>query len=198
MQMLSVPQLANIIRSYPPLPERFLLDRCEKWVPNLNAAMCEFEINNVPRVAHFIAQTAHESGRFFYTRELWGPTRAQRGYEGRKDLGNTQPGDGFRFRGRGPIQITGRSNYRMTGAALGIDLLAQPDLLAQIDVGCRAAAYWWRTAGLNELADRGNIDHVSDRINRGRITAPVGDSNGFAERKLLTERALKELGGGRG
>lgn len=193
MMSITVQQLASVIR-HPQLPERFLLARCEQWVPALNAAMSEFGINTATRVAHFVAQTAHESGRFAYTREIWGPTRAQARYEGRADLGNTQQGDGFRFRGRGPMQVTGRANYRATGKALGIDLEAHPELLERLDIGCRAAALWWKVAGLNALADAGNVDHVSDRINRGRITAAVGDSNGYAERKQLTERALRALG----
>lgn len=192
---ISAQGLLEIIR-YPQAPERLLLQRCERWLPHLQAAMDEFGITTPERCAHFLAQLAHESGRFAFVRELWGPTRAQLRYEGRKDLGNVEPGDGFRFRGRGLIQITGRHNYFTVGRALGLDLENQPELLEQPAVAARASAWWWAQNGLNELADMGNVDHVSDRINRGRITAPVGDSNGYAERKQLTDRALRVLKGG--
>src|SRR5262245_28081439 len=70
----------------------------------LNAAMREFEITTEPRIAAFLAQIAHESGELRYWEEIWGPTAVQKRYEGRADLGNVEPGDGFKFRGRGPIQ----------------------------------------------------------------------------------------------
>ena len=82
-----------------------------RFKPFLEKYCKEYEINTPLRLAAFIAQIAHESGDFKYTREIWGPTKAQIGYEGRLDLGNTVPGDGKRYRGRGLIQITGRSNY---------------------------------------------------------------------------------------
>lgn len=190
---ITVGQLAAIIR-YPQLPERFLMARCEKWLTPLQLAMDEFFITSPEQCAHFLAQVAHESGRLAYVREIWGPTKAQGRYEGRQDLGNLQPGDGFRFRGRGLIQITGRANYRAVAVALGLPLLLQPELLERPDVAARASAWWWHANGLNELADAGNVDHVSDRINRGRITTAVGDSNGYQERKMLTERALRVFG----
>jgi putative chitinase len=167
----------------------------DSWAPLLRAAMTKYEIATPRRMAHFVAQTAHESGRFHYVKELWGPTKAQAGYEGRRDLGNTVTGDGFRFRGRGLIQITGRANYREAADALGLPLLLQPELLERPDLAALSGAWWWHKNGLNALADTGNIDHVSDRINRGRITASVGDANGYTERKLLTEKALSVLGG---
>ncbi len=188
-QYLTVDKLADIIR-HPQLPGHLLQQRCARWLPHLLAAMSKFDINTPQRVAHFIGQVAHESGRFVYTRELWGPTPAQARYEGREDLGNTVAGDGFRFRGRALIQITGRANYRRAGAALGLPLLLQPEIVERPDVAALVSAWWWDDNGLNALADAGNIDHVSDRVNRGRITARVGDANGYAERKTLTEKAL--------
>jgi len=190
---ITAEQLAAIIR-YPQIAAALLLGRCAKWIPHLLSAMLRYEINTPQRVAHFIAQLAHESGRFVFTREMWGPTPAQMRYEGRLDLGNTQQGDGYRFRGRGLIQITGRANYRDVGAALGLPLEAQPEMLERPDIAALSAAYWWHANGLNEIADTGNVDHVSDRINRGRITQRVGDANGYPERKQLTERALQVLG----
>lgn len=192
--IITIEQLQQIL-AIPQLPATALKNRAEKWRPHLQAAMDEFGITTLERAAHFLAQLAHESGRFAFVRELWGPTRAQLRYEGRKDLGNVEPGDGFRFRGRGLIQITGRHNYFTVGRALGLDLESQPELLEQPAVAARASAWWWAENGLNELADKGNVDHVSDRINRGRITAAVGDSNGYAERKQLTDRALRVLRG---
>src|SRR5690606_9785953 len=82
-----------------------------EWFPHIRAACAEFDITTRVRMSAFLAQVGHESGGFVYTRELWGPTAAQARYEGRADLGNVFPGDGFRFRGRGLIQITGRYNY---------------------------------------------------------------------------------------
>ena len=99
------------------------------FVPVLNTAMGRFQIVGSKRVAAFIAQIGHESGQLVYVREIWGPTAAQKGYEGRADLGNTVAGDGFKYRGRGLIQITGRANYAACGEALALDLINQPELL---------------------------------------------------------------------
>lgn len=82
------------------------------------------------QVAYVLATSEHESGCGKWMKELWGPTTAQRGYEGRSDLGNSQPGDGLRFRGRGYVQITGRRNYTLWARRLGMDIVAKPDLVA--------------------------------------------------------------------
>ena len=87
------------------------LDRATNMLPHLESAMADYQINTTIRIAAFLAQIGHESGGLKWLSELWGPTPAQSRYEGRKDLGNVQPGDGFLYRGRGFIQLTGRANY---------------------------------------------------------------------------------------
>ena len=82
------------------------IDRATEWLPVIEAAMLEFGINTQQRQAMFLAQIGHESGGLHYTVEIWGNTAAQISYEGRKNLGNTQVGDGFKYRGRGLIQTT--------------------------------------------------------------------------------------------
>lgn len=142
----------------------------------------QYEIDGSPaRICNFTGQAAHECNRFRSMRELWGPTAAQVRYEGRADLGNTQPGDGRRYCGRGIFQLTGRANYRMVGAALGIDLEGNPALAEAPDVAVRTAAYFWHSRGLNALADAGQDDRITRRIN--------GGTNGIDDRRQLVARA---------
>lgn len=161
------------------------LVRAVEYLPHLEAAMSEFEINTPQRQAMFLAQIGHESGGLKYTTEIWGPTPAQSRYEGRKDLGNVQPGDGYKFRGRGLIQTTGRYNFEATGKALGVDLLSNPEALAQPTLAARSAAWFWKTKGLNQIADRGDNLAATKRIN--------GGTNGLAERQALYAAALQAL-----
>mgnify|MGYP003604668481 FL=1 len=137
------------------------------------------------RVAAFIAQIGHESGQLKYVKEIWGPTAAQARYEGRKDLGNTVAGDGSKYRGRGLIQITGRANYMACGEGLGLDLIKQPELLEKPQHSCMSAAWFWATKGLSTLADAGQFDKITQRINGGQ--------NGAADRQALYARGLKVL-----
>jgi predicted chitinase len=165
-------------------------ERLRAFAPFLDAAMRKFGIDrNLRRAAAFIAQLAHESGQFRFMQELWGPTDAQRRYEPpgslANRLGNTEPGDGYRFRGRGAIQLTGRANYAKYGQALGLDLVASPDLAAGPDAGFLVAGLFWQRNGLNALADAGDFVGVTKRIN--------GGTNGLAERRALYEAALKVL-----
>lgn len=155
------------------------------FVPVLNAAMVRYQIIGPKRAAAFIAQIGHESGQLKYVREIWGPTAAQAKYEGRKDLGNTVAGDGSKFRGRGLIQITGRANYMACGEALSLDLIKQPELLEKPQHACLSAAWFWASKGLNTLADAGQFDKITQRINGGQ--------NGAADRQTLYARALKVL-----
>ena len=155
------------------------------FVPVLNAAMGHYQIVGAKRVAAFIAQIGHESGQLKYVKEIWGPTAAQARYEGRKDLGNTVAGDGSKYRGRGLIQITGRANYMACGEGLGLDLIKQPELLEKPQHASMSAAWFWATRGLNTLADAGQFDRITQRINGGQ--------NGAADRQALYARALKVL-----
>ena len=155
------------------------------FVSVLNTAMNRYQIVGQKRVAAFIAQIGHESGQLKYVKEIWGPTAAQARYEGRADLGNTHPGDGSKFRGRGLIQITGRANYKACGEALGLDLINQPELLEKPQHACMSAAWFWAIRGLNTLADAGQFETISRRIN--------GGLNGLADRQMLYARALKVL-----
>ena len=155
------------------------------FVPVLNTAMGRFQIIGSKRVAAFIAQIGHESGQMVYVREIWGPTPAQAKYEGRKDLGNTVPGDGFKYRGRGLIQITGRANYAACGEALALDLINQPELLEQPKNACLSAAWFWAVNGLNILADADDFEKITRRIN--------GGLNGQADRLKLWSKATAVL-----
>lgn len=147
------------------------------------------------RLVQYLAQVMHESGGFAYDRELWGPTKAQKGYEGRKDLGNVQKGDGSKFRGRGPIQITGRANYReFSKWAKGIDPAAPnfetaPDKINADPWEGLSPIWYWSTRNLNRYADRGDIENVTRKIN--------GGLNGYADRLRYYDRlALAFLGYG--
>jgi predicted chitinase len=160
------------------------------YLPHLNAAMRASGIGTtVLRTAAFVAQLAHESGEFRWMEESWGPTAAQLRYEPPDALalrlGNTESGDGKRFKGRGPIQITGRFNYAKYGQLLGRDLLAEPALAAAPELAFETAGLFWRTNGLNELADAQDFVTISRRIN--------GGTNGLADRQMYYARAKTVL-----
>jgi putative chitinase len=115
----------------------------------INDTFDRYSISTPLRQAVFLAQIAVESGSLRYVREIADGSA----YEGRADLGNTEPGDGRRFHGRGLGQVTGRRNYVVCGLALGIDLVAEPELLEQPEYAALSAGWYWSTHGLNALAD---------------------------------------------
>lgn len=164
--MLTVDQLKEVM---PRMARNPLV--AESYLQLLNSAMAEAAINTRLRICAFIAQLAHESGEFRFMEEVWGPSEAQKRYEPPSTLavklGNTQKGDGYRYKGRGPIQLTGRSNYAACGKALGVDLVNHPELAAQPATGFRAAAWFWSTHGLNAKADAGDFDGITKAINGG-------------------------------
>jgi putative chitinase len=161
--------------------------RADQFADPLSAAMDASEINTPARAAMFLAQVGHESGRLHYVRELWNPRQCpwQAKYEGRRDLGNTEPGDGARFMGRGLIQITGRANYAACGEALGLDLVSNPELLEEPSNAALSAAWFFATHGCNEFSDAGNIRAVTKIIN--------GGLNGFDDRVALLEKAKQVI-----
>jgi predicted chitinase len=151
------------------------------YLPFIQQAMQEFEITSYLREAAFLAQLAHESGELRYMEEI----ASGAAYEGRKDLGNTQPGDGKRYKGRGPIQLTGRANYQKYGGLLGVDLINNPTIAATKEVGFRIAGEFWKLNGLNELADQQDFKQITKRIN--------GGYNGLDDRTKYYNRAKQVL-----
>jgi putative chitinase len=165
--------------------------RADWWDDPLNEAMVLWRIDTRLDMAAFLANVGHESGRLVYTREIWGPTRAQRKYEGRKDLGNTQPGDGKRYLGRGPIQLTGRANARKATVWIrkvvpgAPDFEASPELLELPRWGSLAAGAFWTWRDLSPLARAGRFNAVCNRVN--------GGWNGLLDRRRLYQSFLKVL-----
>lgn len=156
--------------------------KAEEYLPYLNAAMNEAQINTIDRAASFLAQLAHESVELKYFEEI----ASGAAYEGRKDLGNIHPGDGKRYKGRGPIQLTGRANYQAAGKALGLPLETDPELVAYPEIGFRVAGWYWTTHRLNSLADAKDFDAITHKIN--------GGYNGKKSRDKYYQTALKVLG----
>jgi putative chitinase len=186
------------------------------FLPALNRAMARWRIDSRIRQAAFLSQIGHESGQLRnlvenlnYSAEAlartW-PTRfteqsaaayarqpekiANKVYGGRMGNGPESAGDGWRFRGRGLLQVTGRSNYREAGAGLGLPLEDEPELLEQAEHAAQSAAWWWAKRGLNEMADSGRIRDIGSIINTGQSGKTP---NGAAERLALYDLALKVL-----
>lgn len=190
-----------------------------RWVKPLNAAMTRFEINTPARIAAFLAQAAHESNqlrwlveRLDYTTKrlmvVWPrrfPTLEQAAayahsperlanvvYANRLGNGDAASGDGWRYRGRGIFQITGRGNYRRVGAALDLPFEEEPSLLEEPEHAALSAAQFWHARGLNELADdRSDDNDITDfeqicvLVSGGRI--------GLSARKAYWEAAKTVL-----
>lgn len=188
-----------------------------KWYDPTEQAMFQFAVVSPVRAACFIATVGHESGGFtrlvenlnysaegllktfgkYYTPALAEQHArkpeliANRVYGGR--MGNDQPGDGYKYRGRGLIQLTGKDNYRQIGQHLGVDLLGNPAFLELPEYAARASAAWWAINGCNEYADSGGLLTVSKKVNIGNAYSDK-TPNGWADRKQRYERAIKVLG----
>lgn len=201
---LTAEQLRQTLETpWAPRAPRLGLGALAAYTPALNVALAEFEVAATrERIAAFLGQVAHESGGLRQWEELWGPTPAQTRYEPPGPLalrlGNTQTGDGFRYRGRGPVQLTGRSNYRRAGEALDLPLIADPDDVLEPATGFRVAGWFWASAhrregqrlvALNELADRHTLAAYRE------ITRAInGGENGWEDRLRRWRRACEVLG----
>ncbi len=208
MTPLTEQQLLQILPKARPVAGIFL--------PAINRAALRWKIDSRVRMAAFLAQVGHESGQLRnlvenlnYSAEAlvrtW-PSRftpqtagtyarqpekiANKVYGGRMGNGPESSGDGWRFRGRALLQVTGRSNYRAAGAGLDLPLEVQPELLEQAEHAAQSAAWWWAAHGLNELADAGRLQDIGSIINTGQ---PGRVPHGAAERKALYDIALRVL-----
>lgn len=185
-----------------------------RWAEALNTAMSHFEINTPRRAAHFIAQLGHESAGFTrlvenlnYSAErlaaVW-PARfaagnlpndlarsiarnpeaiANSAYGGR--MGNNTSGDGWKYRGRGLIMLTGRASYQQASDATGLDLVGHPEYLETTDIAAMVAAWYWSSKNLNSMADIDNLEGITKRINGGTI--------GLEDRRARYAKAIKVL-----
>lgn len=153
--------------------------RAAQYLDALNAVMAKYKINTPLRMAHFLSQIAHESGELRWNEEI----ASGSAYEGRKDLGNTQKGDGRRFKGRGLIQLTGRANYTKFAKETGCDCINHPEIVAKLPWCVETAGWYWNMRKINEPADIDAFVTVTKRIN--------GGTNGAASRQAYLTRAKK-------
>ena len=143
----------------------------------LAATLESYDITSRLRIAHFLGQTCEESAGYRTTEEF----ASGREYEGRQDLGNTQKGDGPRYKGRGLLQLTGRANYADYGKALGVDLVNNPTLAAQPALSLKIACEYWKRHDINADCDRDDAQAVTRKVN--------GGLNGLSDRIAFTQKA---------
>jgi len=155
--------------------------RASQLLEGINRTMQQCEINTPQRRCYFLAQIGHESGELRYTEEL----ASGKAYECRLDLGNTQPGDGVRYKGRGLIQLTGKRNYALAALALGLPLLEKPELLSLTEHAASSAGFFWTNNNLNSYADKGDFSGLTRRIN--------GGLNGLEDRQRLLKNCQAVL-----
>lgn len=171
-------------------------DKCEEYVNAFNSVFPLYDITTPKRIAAFLGQVGVESGELRYTKELASKYNKRDVkdknepigtlYEGRKNLGNNQPGDGPKFIGRGILQLTGRANYENMSKILGIDLVNNPELACDAVVSTKIACEYFKQRGLLKLADDWNLDLITERVNgRAKLHHDI--------RVKYSARALKVL-----
>ena len=166
--------------------------RVDEFVASFNMWAIPFGINTPRRIAQYLAQVFHESGALRYVEEIASGEK----YEGRKDLGNTQQGDGVRFKGRGYIQLTGRANYTKFKAydLCTEDVVAHPEKVAEFPLNQVASMWFWQSHGLNEMAEKDDGNKKGEDVCRQITKVVNGGTNGLANRLFYYRRFRKELG----
>ena len=162
------------------------ISKPERFVDDLNQCFVQYEINTPARQAMFLAQCLHESGGFRFTKEIWGPTLWQVKYEGHKGLGNTKPGDGKNFLGRGLIQVTGRANYTAFSRWIQDPLVLINPSLLEHKYAVASAIWFWTVHDLNRYADADNLEGCTKRVNGPKML-------GLHERRTLYATAKRLL-----
>lgn len=138
----------------------------EDWAYMLTGVLETYHIDTPNRKAMFLAQCLHETGGFKFLKEIWGPTKWQKLYEGHVGLGNTQPGDGKKFLGRGLIQCTGRSNYQaFADWCKDQTIMDKPELLEEMGYALLSAIWYWEKNNLNRFADQNDIEKCTRTVN---------------------------------
>ena len=157
--------------------------KIEEYVKYFNDLMPKYNINTIDEQRHFLSQVGHESGRLVYVEEI----ASGKAYEGRKDLGNTNPGDGVRYKGRGIVQITGRFNYEILSKDLGYDFIKEPEKLKEIKWAVESACWFWKKNRINDLVQDSeeSVKKITKKIN--------GGLNGFQDRLDLYTKAKQYL-----
>ena len=162
-------------------------ERIDIYLPYINDYADAFNINTPLRMAHFLAQVAHETAELVHMREIGNADYCHKYEVGRlaKMLGNTKKGDGYRYKGRGFLHLTGRANYQAytNSKYCKGNVVEEPKLLEQPRGAVKSGMWYWLTRGLNAVADKNNIEAVTRKIN--------GGTNGLASRTKYWKRALK-------
>lgn len=169
--------LEQLLKCYPNTSKQ----RASLFLEPLNQTFLRFGANTPQRIRYFLAQIGHESGELRYTEEL----ASGKAYEGRLDLGNSAPGDGQRYKGRGLIQITGKANYALAALALNLPLLERPELLSDTEHAASSAGFFFENNNLWALCDSGDFRKLTRRIN--------GGYNGMEDRLRLLKLAEKAI-----
>ncbi|POY34850.1 chitinase [Solitalea longa] len=179
---ITTEQLAAIIK-----PTKYEQAQLEKITESIAQTFDRYDISTPLRACHFLAQVLHESSAFKFTVEIWGPTPAQRRYDTRVDLGNSPEldGDGFKFRGRGWIQLTGKTNYKLATTEFGQDFISDPSLIHDYPWAALVSGWFWKRKKLNDLADLDDITSITKKVN--------GGFNGFDDRKMWLAKSKAVL-----
>ena len=178
----------QLLRAVPTLN----LKRVDEFVASFNQWAIPFGINNKERIVHYLAQVFHESGELHYVEEI----ASGQQYEGRKDLGNIHTGDGKLFKGRGYIQLTGRSNYEAFNKCdlITQDVVTKPELVSEFPLNQMASMWFWEKNKLNELADKDDGGKKGQDVVKAITQKVNGGYNGLNRRQLYYRKFKKEFG----